>query len=68
MFKFFKKKEGQNKPLEQNILIASLLVHAAKIDDNYSNVEKEIIKDILCVAPEYGKKIASMIFKKILKC
>jgi len=47
MFKFFKKKEGQNKPLEQNILIASLLVHAAKIDDNYSNVEKEIIKKAL---------------------
>ena len=33
---------------------------------NLSN--KEIIKDILCVAPEYGKKIASMVFKKSLKC
>ena len=29
---------------------------------------KEIIKNILCVAPEYGKKIAHMVFKKDLKC
>ena len=33
-----------------------------------TKIYKEIIKDILCVAPEYGKKIASMIFKKSLKC
>jgi len=31
-------------------------------------VVKEIIKDLLCVAPEYGKKIARSIFKKDLKC
>ncbi|MDA9663495.1 hypothetical protein N9T65_01295, partial [Candidatus Pelagibacter sp.] len=30
-------------------------------------IYKEIIKDILCIAPEYGKKIASMIFNKSLK-
>ncbi len=29
---------------------------------------KEIIKDILCFAPEYGKKIAKKVFKKDLKC
>ena len=33
-----------------------------------TKIYKEIIKDILCVAPEYGKKIARMIFKKDLKC
>ena len=33
-----------------------------------TKIYKEIIKDILCVAPEYGKKIAHMIFKKDLKC
>ena len=37
----FKKKENNN---NKNILIASLLIHAAKIDDNYTIVEKEIIK------------------------
>ena len=29
---------------------------------------KEVIKDLLCVAPEYGKKIARSIFSKDLKC
>ena len=33
-----------------------------------TKIYKEIIKDILCVAPKYGKKIARMIFKKDLKC
>ena len=40
---FGKKKNIDNK----NILITALLVHAAKIDDNYTNVEKEIIKRAL---------------------
>ena len=46
MFKnFFKKKEkiSDNK----NILIAALLVHAAKIDNEYTDVEKKIIKQAL---------------------
>jgi len=33
-----------------------------------TKIYKEIIKDILCVAPEYGKKIARMIFKKDFEC
>jgi len=43
--KFFKKKEkiSDNK----NILIAALLVHAAKIDNEYTDVEKKIIKQAL---------------------
>ena len=32
---------------KKNILIAALLIHAAKIDENYTNVEKEIIKKAL---------------------
>ena len=39
----FKKKE-ENKKLDGSILIAALLVHAAKIDENYTEVEKKIIK------------------------
>ena len=31
-------------------------------------VVKEIIKDLLCVAPNFGKKITRSIFKKDLKC
>ena len=29
---------------------------------------KEIVKDILCIAPEYGRKIARKLFNKSLKC
>ena len=44
MFKNFFKKENKGNDNNKNILITSLLIHAAKIDDNYTNVEKEIIK------------------------
>jgi|TARA_B110001454_G_scaffold136091_1_gene126485 uncharacterized tellurite resistance protein B-like protein len=45
----FKKKTSEIKKesKKKNILIAALLVHAAKIDENYTNVEKEIIKKAL---------------------
>ena len=38
-----KKEDSDNK----NILVAALLIHAAKIDENYTNAEKEIIKKAL---------------------
>ena len=47
MFSFFKK---DNKSRNNNISIisiTSLLVHAARIDENYSEKEKQIIKDTL---------------------
>ena len=43
--KFFKKKEKISD--NNNILIAALLVHAAKIDNEYTDVEKKIIKQAL---------------------
>ena len=47
MFKKKSKKVKNKKIDNNNILIAALLIHAAKIDDNYTNVEKEIIKRAL---------------------
>ena len=46
MFKkiFNKKKEISN---NKNILVAALLIHAAKIDEIYSDAEKKIIKKAL---------------------
>ena len=48
MLNFFKKK---NKNIENNsidpVKIAALLIHAAKIDENYTKKEKEIIKKTL---------------------
>ena len=48
MFKFFKNKKPI-KPNEINLLskTASLLIHAAKIDENYTNNEKLIIEKTL---------------------
>ena len=42
---FFKKKKES--PKDRNILVAALLVHAAKIDENYTEIEKEIIKKVI---------------------
>ena len=48
MFKFFKNKES-NDPKELDIIskTASLLIHTAKIDENYTNKEKLIIEKTL---------------------
>ena len=45
----FKKIFNKNKKekINNNMLVAALLIHAAKIDENYSNIEKEIIKKAL---------------------
>jgi len=42
MFKNFFNK--MNVTDQKNILIPALLVHAAKIDENYTEIEKSIIK------------------------
>ena len=49
---------------DKKILSAAIYMNAKEDTKFY----KEIIKDILCVAPEYGKKIARKIFSKDLKC
>ena len=44
--KFFKKKKNESSN-NKNVLIIALLIHAAKIDENYTDVEKKIIKKAL---------------------
>lgn len=44
--KIFKKKKKEN-PDNKNILVISLLIHAAKIDESYTDIEKTIIKKAL---------------------
>ena len=44
-------------------ILSAAIYMSAKEDTKFY---KEIIKDILCVAPEYGKKIARKVFKKDL--
>ena len=43
---FFKKKEKES-PDNKNLLIIALLIHAAKIDENYTENEKKIIKNVI---------------------
>ena len=48
MFKnIFNRKKNNEKKQDSSILIAALLIHAARIDNNYTSVEKEIIKKAL---------------------
>ena len=44
--KIFKKEKKENLEIK-NILIAALLIHAAKMDENYTDTEKNIIKKAL---------------------
>ena len=47
MFKNIFAKQKKVNPDNKNILIAALLIHAAKIDENYTEIEKKIIKKAL---------------------
>ena len=50
MFKFLKKNDSKNKVKDNDELLsktASLFIHAAKIDENYTDKEKKIIKKTL---------------------
>ena len=48
MFDFLNKKDLQKKDKDETFVeIACLLIHASKIDENYTNNEKEIIKKTL---------------------
>ena len=47
MFNFFKKKTKESKNIDIFSKTASLLIHAAKIDENYTKKEKSIIERTL---------------------
>ena len=47
MFKKCFEKSNNDNIDNKNILVTALLIHAARIDDNYTGVEKEIIKKAL---------------------
>ena len=47
MFKLFKKEEENKKNNLSIIAVASLLIHSAKIDENFTENEKKIIKEAL---------------------
>tara|TARA_Y100000590_G_scaffold310424_1_gene350732 strand:- start:65 stop:493 length:429 start_codon:yes stop_codon:yes gene_type:complete len=64
MFKLFKNKklESDNKKIELLSKTASLLIHAAKIDEKYTDKEKDIIKNTLIDIGAEKKNIDKIIF------
>ena len=64
MFKFFKNKNSSKKTVNDDELLsktASLLIHAAKIDEKYTDVEKKIIKKTLLELGANQSKIDQLI-------
>ena len=47
MFNLFKKKETEEKNNLSLVAVASLLIHSAKIDENFTDKEKKIIQEVL---------------------
>ena len=67
MFKKFFEKKNEENISNNNILITALLIHAAKIDDNYTDVEKEIIKKALINLNAIKSNEAEELLKKAEK-
>ena len=64
MFKFFKNKNSSEKTVNDDDLLsktASLLIHAAKIDEKYTVTEKKIIKQTLLELGANQSKIDQLI-------
>ena len=59
---FFKKKENES-PNNKNVLIIALLIHAAKIDENYTENEKKIIKKVIMDLNEISSNQADELLK-----
>ena len=57
---------ASSKNLKLNENISSGAIYMSSNEDE--KLYKEIIKDLLCIAPEFGKKIARKTFGKDLKC
>ena len=67
MFKKFFEKRNNDNINNKNILVTALLIHAAKIDDNYTGAEKEIIKKALISLYEITPSETEELLKKAEK-
>ena len=68
MLKNFFKKQKKESPNNKNILVAALLIHAAKIDENYTEIEKKIITKAIInlneISPDEAEEILKLAEKK----
>ena len=67
MFKKIFGKKDEESINNKNVLITALLIHAAKIDDNYTDVEKKIIKKALISLNAITPNEAEELLKKAEK-
>ena len=63
MFNFFKNEKDSEKNSFSIVALASLLIHAARIDENYSEKEKGIIKQTLLKLGADNNDINDIIIK-----
>ena len=63
MLKNFFKKQKKESPNNKNILVTALLIHAAKIDENYTEIEKMIITKAIINLNEINQDEAEEILK-----
>tara|TARA_Y100000768_G_scaffold354023_1_gene306741 strand:+ start:159 stop:590 length:432 start_codon:yes stop_codon:yes gene_type:complete len=61
MFNLFKKNEVDNKNNLSLISIASILIHSAKIDENFTDNERKIIKKALIEMGAQAEKVDEII-------
>ena len=61
MFDFFNKKNNSEKGKNKFIPLASLLIHAARIDEDYSKKEEKIIKQTLIKLGADDKEIEQIV-------
>ena len=68
MLKNFFKKQKKESPNNKNILVTALLIHAAKIDENYTEIEKKIIMKAIInlneISPDEAEEILKLAEKK----
>ena len=63
MFKKFFKKDKKENSKDKNVLIIALLIHAAKIDEQYSESEKKIITQTIMELNEINFNEAEKLLK-----
>ena len=62
MFNIFKKEEAEKESNHPSIIaVACLLIHSARIDENYTDKEKKIIKDAIIEMGANAEKIDGII-------
>ena len=67
MFKEIFKKQKKENSDNKNVWIAALLIHAAKIDENYTDMEKKIIKKALVNLNNMNSNQAEELMKRAEK-